>query len=495
MASINRPSYLGWVWLGGAAMLAVILSLLTVLAPTLIIYLLALIAGTALVWWATNPGPWWARIVGFLLLGSLVLGQGFSNITLGVGSARLPLTELGIAVILIYFLLTLRWAELLGGSLGWMVLVLALVPLVIHLPFDVAEFGIVALRDSSHYVDLWAFFIGTGYAIKLSQGKLTENVWARFMFTAALLASLYVLTYSARAQIGALSPMARGYQQFLPIVGYYNMVNVAAFSVIMLALALSRRQVWPGLDERRPWIITFAILSGLGLLITQTRALFVAFVLVMLILLALGWVRPVLWFLASALFALVCFEFANAYGLRVSGKLASISFETFYDMLISITGQGDLRGAAHGTHQRLDWWGKLLQESVETPQRFWLGRGFGQALTDFYAPGTAGQVIVREPHNSFLSVYARVGMIFFGLWMILKGRIYWALFSAYRASGEKGPYGGFFLWVILFLVVNDVRALVEPVYEFPYGAVPIYFLSGFSLVWAQHLAKQRRLAL
>lgn len=486
---ISRPStpfpYFFWraFWVFVSLVLVTLTGAFVAVAPLWAVILFGIVAGVIVIWWLYGPGPWWSRAMLCVLGGSLILGQGFSNASIGGGGLRLPITELVLLLCLFVFFLSYRWRDLLGGLDGALLLICALFPLFLHLAGDVFRYGIVSVRDATHYVDMWAFVVGVGFAQSIAAGRIPERTWSKFLLFLFVIAALYGLSYPIRDLVAGYSPRVMGYQQRLPVFGYYNMVNITAFSVLMFAVIATKKPMWPGLDQHKNIIKLMAGLSAVCLLVMQTRAIFVGLAVVVVILFALGWRREVFALIVIGLIALLGFELASAYGVGVSGKLGEIGFATAWDMLVSIFGQGDLRGAAHGTHQRLSWWSQLIFESVESPERFLFGRGFGEPLTDFFAPGEKGQVIVREPHNSYLSVYARAGLLVFITWIVFKLRIYWCFFSSYLRASDDYPRKGFVLWVALFILVNDLRALVEPVYEFPYGAVPIYFIIGFTLVF------------
>jgi O-antigen ligase len=104
-------------------------------------------------------------------------------------------------------------------------------------------------------------------------------------------------------------------------------------------------------------------------------------------------------------------------------------------------------------------------------------------------------VVVREPHNSFISSLARGGLIYFLPWLYL-------LFAPMRMAikGSKlpglgedygGAYKGVSSWAVIMMLMCVVGAFSEPVFETPSFAAMYYFLSGFVVV--EYLAVTRRI--
>ena len=72
--------------------------------------------------------------------------------------------------------------------------------------------------------------------------------------------------------------------------------------------------------------------------------------------------------------------------------------------------------AAEGVAQRLEWWNSIFERMTQDPFNLLLGLGYGVALTDFYSSGGA---VVREPHNSYITVLARTGIVGAVCWVLI----------------------------------------------------------------------------
>jgi hypothetical protein len=145
---------------------------------------------------------------------------------------------------------------------------------------------------------------------------------------------------------------------------------------------------------------------------------------------------------------------------------------------------GSSNSQLQGTKEfRLAWWGKIVDYTFKGPY-FWAGKGFGinLATADGFQ-GTPDQSL-RAPHNSHLSVLARMGVPGFLLWIVLQ--LGFALFLlrallAYRRSGDS-QLTRVSAWVLVFWTAIMVNASFDPYLEGPQGGIWFWTLFGLGLV-------------
>jgi O-antigen ligase len=133
---------------------------------------------------------------------------------------------------------------------------------------------------------------------------------------------------------------------------------------------------------------------------------------------------------------------------------------------------------------RLAWWKAIVQYTFDGPY-FWTGKGFGINLATadgFQAVGA--DLSLRAPHNSHLSVLARMGVPGFLLWIILQ--LGFALFLlrallAYRRSGDS-QLAAVAAWVLVFWTAIMVNTSFDPYIEGPQGGIWFWALFGLGLV-------------
>ena len=109
-------------------------------------------------------------------------------------------------------------------------------------------------------------------------------------------------------------------------------------------------------------------------------------------------------------------------GLQFEGRLgASFGANFLVAHFMAIFGVCDptfegVCSAAEGVGQRLEWWTSIYDSMLQDPFNLLLGLGYGVTLTDFY--GASGAA-VREPHNSYITVIARTGIIGGVCWVLI----------------------------------------------------------------------------
>jgi hypothetical protein len=108
------------------------------------------------------------------------------------------------------------------------------------------------------------------------------------------------------------------------------------------------------------------------------------------------------------------------------------------------------------------------------------GAGFGRNLVEEveFFTGDGEEPEFRSPHNSHLSVVARMGLIGGGIWIVLWVSWFWAMFRArYRFS--KGSFPRASIEVILVgMIAHLINAYFDPTIEGPFVGIWVWFLFG-----------------
>ena len=115
--------------------------------------------------------------------------------------------------------------------------------------------------------------------------------------------------------------------------------------------------------------------------------------------------------------------------------------------------------------------------------------GYGFPLIDFL--GSENQ-IVREPHNSYLSILGRIGLagvILFTWGHILLVRAWFRAFTLCRRVGYRLGWDRLLLFMVYFVLVW-INTVGEVTLEKPIIAIPYYFFWGIVVHYGQHLKRQ-----
>jgi O-antigen ligase len=162
--------------------------------------------------------------------------------------------------------------------------------------------------------------------------------------------------------------------------------------------------------------------------------------------------------------------------VKIPGRLTEeVSFSFLADHFAAIFGVGGEQGggvaaAAQGVPLRLNWWTELYERITDDTAYLLTGLGYGIPLTNFV--NELG-IITREPHNSYISVVARIGLIGFAAWLWMQVGLFAAAARAYyRLRSEAART--FLLMTIAFGTLLLVEAFGEDAMEKPYHAIPYY---------------------
>lgn len=392
-------------------------------------------------------------------------------VLLGVDPRRV-LSRMNSAVLLIPFLLWWAW------GLG-------------HLAVDTAGRGFWAFRDATQVIES-LFLIG---AFSLAADPRATQRLARWMQPIIILACLYGLLFVFGDQLVAISPTLSGASgQPVPILGTFaNTGTIMLWAAFACLIAPAERP-----SSKILQTLVAAFLVAFALVVLQMRTTYLQLVAISVLLLmvrprALGRLAiavPVLLFLLLVI---------DAFNIQVAGRLTSqISLSFFWEHIQSIVGigakgQGGVADAAAGVPLRLHWWQQIYDRLTSDPATLLVGMGYGVPLTDFRGPGG---VVVREPHNSMISVVARLGLIGILAWTWAQVELFRAGFRAYRDFRRKGfnEEARFALLIIAFAILTLVSCTGEDSLEKPYYTIPYYAFWGFLLRVAYRFRAESRAA-
>jgi hypothetical protein len=152
---------------------------------------------------------------------------------------------------------------------------------------------------------------------------------------------------------------------------------------------------------------------------------------------------------------------------------------------MTLTGQtsdsrSEFSGAAGGVNQRRQWRDFSLKLWSRDTSTQILGIGFGHVLTDLTTAGTDGQtMIVREPHNSYVTTLSRSGIVGLVVMLSLHVSVLWICLYGYRRHYlTQRPQAAYFLGVMFYELHSLMNSWGEPHFEVAHGAVPSYFIYG-----------------
>lgn len=411
----------------------------------------------------------------FALIGNIQLGYPFTNFVVGI----VPINE-----VLLFLCLVLIVTEIPGIIKAYPVLILLLLWSVAYMfiavPLGIMEHGIFAARDATHLMEVWWVVV----LIYVCERVDFEEFIKKLLLILTVVLAVKMLTLSIP---GIEAITIKGVQGEIPLL----MNRSPAFIAVEILLA----SYMTGLYRNR----FLLFLLPLSLIFFLKRALIVGIVSILALFVILMKMPPRLLVNIAGMFLgviLVLFvvsqmEFLDKYTTKGVKNLRPDRIAMY---IYSATGEAaseDFEGAAAGTSQRLNWFNTNIDRAMASDKVFLAGQGFGMLLTDFKAKNP-----VREPHNSYLSVFARTGLIGFILWATFH---LWLNVSSFRLlflSRVEKLREDFMLRTLFTFFISMsgmyLFSLVECGFEVPSTCIPFYFIVGIMLFANQKIRHRLR---
>lgn len=411
--------------------------------------------------------PVWQQLLQLSLAGLATLNYGFTNLAL----FNVPVAHaLAVTALVVALYAGNRTGEAYRRepafrAAGWLLAVS-----MAHLVFDLPRYGLVALRDASFIVESSLLIAGYWWARDAGQ----RQYFFKFLAYVFIFNFIYTLTFPIKPFLLAYSPVS-GVFRDVPVFGFYagtSLFLVAGGFYFLVAGAWLR--TWPR------WILLMLAVGQLEWsLVMQDRAMYIGFLLLLLVAALAGRWNVALKAAALAILStLILFSVIAMTGIEISGRITHVDAAYFFDHLQSLIMKGDSAGI--GSNQ---WRVDVLQQTIlrwrSSIGNMVYGEGFGQPLIEFY---TNEGIEVRQPHNTHVSILARLGAIGLLLWTWFVVALFMRIWLSLRALRSMDGFTQRQLLVLfVFLLLGLLYTSVQPWLEFSYGAIPFFVVAGFTL--------------
>jgi len=415
-----------------------------------------------------------------ILAGYLLFNYQFMQLRIPPVGFGLPLGEVLLIVVLLStdvprVLLRMNAAVFLFPFLVWWSWGLA------RFVFDTTTKGFWAFRDSTQLIE--SFFLIAGFTVAGQPHTIARLArWLRFII---IFSCLYGLLVVFETEIVAISPTLPGASgQAIPI--FATFANTG--TLLLWGACFWMIQPHQSRAMHIRYVLAAGFLMAFVLVVLQARTTYLQLLaLAGLMLVCRPRVLGPMAFGIPLLFMLLIV--ISAFDFRISGRLTTeISLSFFVDHILSIfgIGSGVLTAAADGVDLRLGWWYRIYDQLTADEVTLITGLGFGIPLTNF--SDTLG-VTTREPHNSVISVTARLGLIGIFAWIWMQVELFRAGFRAFRDCRRTGrtDLANLILVVLAFAVLVLSSCFGEDTMEKPYYAIPYYAFWGVALRIAYQL--------
>ncbi len=413
----------------------------------------------------------WQILVLVALSGYILLNYGFANLAFRVGGVPLIIGHglMFAALALAAVGGSIHMGKALREPTAWLLLALTLLTL-LHLVSDIPRYGFYAVRDASIFLE--SIFVLLGLAWGRQRGGLKVLMqWLLFLFS---LNFAYCLMHPWQEPMRSASPTS-GIFLKVPLLGFHahNALYLLAGALFCLFLGgyLIRGARWV------LWLLAAGQLFALAVL--QARSMYIGIVVVLFMVAIMREVRKLARLAATLALGIAALVVVTSIlAVEFPGRVGPVTASFLEEHANSLLFAPEAPGA--GTIvTRLDWYQHVWEQTTSTPSAFLVGSGFGEPLIEFTGPeGTA----VRQPHNSHLTVLARLGAVGALLWILCHISI---MRSFLRGLGKRAAISkessDLLLWLFIFYVLSMIFTSVQPHLEFSYGAIPFYFFTGLAL--------------
>lgn len=295
--------------------------------------------------------------------------------------------------------------------------------------FGVNEYGQIAIRDASFSIDIFFLLI----SLKLfNMDDPVHEIRKLFKYCFIILI-IFILAWFFKSffrqfDIKVLSPTS---QQSYLFFNFQTLSFLCAWFSFYLLTFENNKNFFS--------VVVFLLLTIFTLIIFQRRSIYLIYFSIFIFSLFYN-PKSSLKLLAIILLGLLCLpllNFANLIPEGYLGKADNIYF--FIDHIKSIFSNNLLEydnfKSTQGTAQiRIQWWNEIISTNFSNYFYLFFGREYGIPLTNFIG---SKSIIIREPHNMYLTIFARTGIIGSLIYIILTIKLIKIWIKAFKLSKNK----------------------------------------------------------
>jgi hypothetical protein len=294
----------------------------------------------------------------------------------------------------------------------------------VKLSINYFEYGLVAIRDGTFVLD--SLFI----LVSLSFFSSIEPTITKILKICFLYSFMFILFWFIRDSVIFLSPTITS-----PLGGQTNLFF--NFSTINVTCGFFAFYSYLFLDSNNKKFIYFLFFLIFSLILLPKRMIYIWYISAFLYLIFID--KKNINFTFKLLSVFIVFYIIDLIGFFSIFKVKGINFFDFFKShLLSTIPTFEINniddffvGTQSTVSWRIDKWTMTISNVMATFNTFLFGLPFGVSLTDFY--NTQGMQ-TREPHNLYITIFARTGLIGFILFSILHFKIIRILYKAYIKS-------------------------------------------------------------
>ena len=341
----------------------------------------------------------------------------------------------------------------------------------VKLSINYFEYGLVAVRDGTFVLD--SLFI----LVSLSFFSSIEPTITKILKICFLYSFMFILFWFIRDSVIFLSPTITS-----PLGGQTNLFF--NFSTINVTCGFFAFYSYLFLDSNNKKFIYFLFFLIFSLILLPKRMIYIWYISAFLYLIFID--KKNINFTFKLLSFFIVFYIIDLIGIFSIFKVKEINFFDFFKShLLSTIPTYEINniddffvGSQSTVSWRIDKWTMTISNVMATFNTFLFGLPFGVSLTDFY--NTQGMQ-TREPHNLYISIFARTGLIGFILFSILHFKIIRILYKAYIKSlilRNKATNKLMILFTIYVLFIFGGGGISSSILSATYHSTQFYLFVG-----------------
>lgn len=341
----------------------------------------------------------------------------------------------------------------------------------VKLSINYFEYGLVAVRDGTFVLD--SLFI----LVSLSFFSSIEPTITKILKICFLYSFMFILFWFIRDSVIFLSPTITS-----PLGGQTNLFF--NFSTINVTCGFFAFYSYLFLDSNNKKFIYFLFFLIFSLILLPKRMIYIWYISAFLYLIFID--KKNINFTFKLLSFFIVFYIIDLIGIFSIFKVKEINFFDFFKShLLSTIPTFEINniddffvGSQSTVSWRIDKWTMTISNVMATFNTFLFGLPFGVSLTDFY--NTQGMQ-TREPHNLYITIFARTGLIGFILFSILHFKIIRILYKAYIKSlilRNKATNKLMILFTIYVLFIFGGGGISSSILSVTYHSTQFYLFVG-----------------
>ena len=231
------------------------------------------------------------------------------------------------------------------------------------------------------------------------------------------------------------------------------------------------------------------MLIGLSIISFQSRTSYLTIFILAIYFVSLNKIsiKDVFKFIFLLIFIFIIFNLFNLNpGANLSGRLTSeFSINYLIDHISTLfvfsdnyQYSGTLAGPENSALARYGWWAEVIEKNSQSLTSIFFGQGFGVPLIDFKS-STSG--FAREPHNMFISVYGRQGLIGLLLFCMI---IFKSIIRIHRYVNSKNislKDRSIFLSYFIYILVFTIGFIGDSILNYSCASLAYFIFMGYVL--------------